>query len=170
MLTHQTGFKNWKRMTKNTLRFDWDPGTKMGYSGEGFLYQVRFLEKKLKKTFNMIAEEVLFVPEAMPYVYKNGFDNTMAWAYYPDSTWRKPRKLKSALGAGGLRITTEDYAKFILSIINNKKVSPDLRKEQFTISLNQYEHCQKHATVLLLAQKILVLAWGGTFMGLSRKK
>ncbi len=116
VLTHQTGFKNWRRMTNDKLRFERDPGLEMGYSGEGFLYLVRFLEGKFGKPFNKLAEEVLFVPEQMKnvsYVYQTGFEDRMAWPYFPDSNWREARKVETAFGAGGLRITAEDYAKFI---------------------------------------------------------
>ncbi|GAA4271196.1 serine hydrolase domain-containing protein [Aquimarina gracilis] len=149
VLTHQTGFKNWRRMTGGKLQFEWNPGTKMGYSGEGFLYLVKYLENKLKKPFNQIAKEVLFIPEEMhsaSYVYQDGFDNKMAWPYFPNSVWQEPRKVENASGAGGLRITTQDYAKFVVSILNNNRVSSQLRKEQFTISLNQFEHCRKSST------------------------
>lgn len=149
VLTHQTGFKNWRRMTNGKLRFEWQPGTEMGYSGEGFLYLVRFLEKKLKKPFNEIAKEVLFIPEEMhsaSYVYQEGFDRKMAWPYFPNSVWQEPRKVENASGAGGLRITTKDYAKFVVSIFNNNRVTSQLRKEQFTISLNQFEHCRQSST------------------------
>ncbi|MEM1336735.1 MAG: serine hydrolase domain-containing protein [Bacteroidota bacterium] len=149
VLTHQTGFKNWRRMTDGKLRFERDPGTEMGYSGEGFLYLVRFLEGKLGKPFNQLAEEVLFEPEQIQnasYVYQKRFENKMAWAYFPDGNWRESRKVESAFGAGGLRITAEDYAKFILSILNEDRVTSKLRTEQFSISLNQFSHCQKKAT------------------------
>ncbi len=150
VLTHQTGFKNWRYMTGGKLQFEWTPGTKMGYSGEGFRYLVRFLEKKLGKPFNEIAQEVLFTPTGMQnacFTYQEWCKDRLAWSYLPDSTWSAPRKVENALGAGGLRITAEDYAKFILSVMNDTKVSDQLREEQFTVSLNQYEHCKKSATV-----------------------
>ncbi|MEM8908889.1 MAG: serine hydrolase domain-containing protein, partial [Bacteroidota bacterium] len=149
VLTHQTGFKNWRRMTDNKLRFDRMPGTKMGYSGEGFLYLVRFLEQKLEKPFNEIAQDVLFDPEEMQhssFVYQDWLAGRMAWPYFPDGVWREPLKVENPFGAGGLRITAKDYSKFLLAIINGNKVNKALRKEQFTISLNQYEHCRTSAT------------------------
>jgi CubicO group peptidase (beta-lactamase class C family) len=45
-LSHQTGFTNWRYQTKGVLTFQWEPGTKTGYSGEGFDYAARFAEKK----------------------------------------------------------------------------------------------------------------------------
>ncbi len=45
------------------------------------------------------------------------------------------------MGAGGLRTTTRDYAKFLLAVMDNEHVSEDLRRAQFQISRNQYEKC-----------------------------
>lgn len=45
-LSHQTGFTNWRYQTKGVLTFQWQPGAKTGYSGEGFDYVARFAEKK----------------------------------------------------------------------------------------------------------------------------
>jgi CubicO group peptidase (beta-lactamase class C family) len=45
-LSHQTGFTNWRRQTNNVLTFQWQPGTRTGYSGEGFQYVARFVEKR----------------------------------------------------------------------------------------------------------------------------
>ena len=39
-LSHQTGFLNWRRMSKSgKLAFVFDPGTGFGYSGEGYNYR-----------------------------------------------------------------------------------------------------------------------------------
>jgi len=151
VLTHQTGFKNWRRMTGGKLRFVRDPGLEMGYSGEGFQYLARFMEEKLDQSFNDIANDVLFGPEGMENSAvedQDWYSGRLAWPYFPEGKWMEPFPLKKAfIGAGGLRTTTEDYAKFILSIMYGDKVSKDLRKEQFEISLNQNERCLESATV-----------------------
>lgn len=149
MLTHQTGFKNWRRMTDGVLRFEWEPGSQMGYSGEGFQYLVRFVERKLKRPFNEIAQELLFVPAGMTnsaMVRQDWYAGHLAWPLFPDGEWRESGSPIEAFGAGGMRTTSQDYAKFIISIMNNEAVSSELRKEQFQISLNQYEQCLEVAT------------------------
>src|SRR6266852_3929780 len=40
-LSHQTGFANW-RDQNGVLKFQWQPGTSTGYSGEGYDYVARF--------------------------------------------------------------------------------------------------------------------------------
>lgn len=147
-LTHETGFKNWRYQTEGKLRFERDPGTQMGYSGEGLLYLVRFLEKKLNKPFNQIAQEVLFDPLAMKnasFVKQDWYQGRLAWPKSPEDEWREPRVRDEAIGAGGLHTTSEDYARFIISIMSGDGVSNDLRNEQFTIARNQYAECIRSA-------------------------
>ena len=52
VLSHQTGFPNWRWMNKdNQLNFEFDPGTKYQYSGEGFEYLRKAIENKFHKIF-----------------------------------------------------------------------------------------------------------------------
>src|ERR1700683_1690337 len=64
-LSHQTGFANWRRMTGGVLKIRWEPGTKTGYSGEGYNYLGRFAEKKMAKPFDALAHEIVFDPIGM---------------------------------------------------------------------------------------------------------
>jgi len=59
-LSHQTGFPNWRDQAKGGLKFQWEPGTKTGYSGEGYDYVARFAEKKLGRSFETLAQEYVF--------------------------------------------------------------------------------------------------------------
>lgn len=136
-------------MTKGVLQFVDDPGSKMGYSGEGFQYLVRFVARKLNRPFNEIASEVLFEPLKMnnsALVEQDWYHGRLAWPKFPDGTWAEPFVRKKALGAGGLHTTSVDYAKFLIGIMQNEGVSETARREQFTISLNQRSHCLKSAT------------------------
>ena len=64
-LSHQTGFANWRRMTGGVLKIRWEPGTQTGYSGEGYNYVGRFVEKKMAKPFDALAQEIVFDPIGM---------------------------------------------------------------------------------------------------------
>src|SRR5205085_5351409 len=46
-LSHRTGFANWRRETEGKLQFKFDPGTQYTYSGEGFQYASRYVQRKL---------------------------------------------------------------------------------------------------------------------------
>ena len=59
-LSHQTGFTNWRYQTNNVLKFQWEPGTSFGYSGEGFDYVAHFAEKRTGEPFEELAREEVF--------------------------------------------------------------------------------------------------------------
>lgn len=66
VLTHQTGFPNWRYLTEaNKLGFQFDPGTRYQYSGEGFEYLRKAIEIKLEKTLEELVQELLFTPAEM---------------------------------------------------------------------------------------------------------
>jgi CubicO group peptidase (beta-lactamase class C family) len=66
VLSHQTGFPNWRRsMPRKRLGFLFDPGTKLGYSGEGFEYLRHALEHKYGRTLQQLSDSILFQPLGM---------------------------------------------------------------------------------------------------------
>jgi len=64
-LSHQTGFANWRRMTGGVLKIRWKPGTQIGYSGEGYNYVGAFAERKLARSFDALAQEMVLDPIGM---------------------------------------------------------------------------------------------------------
>lgn len=66
VLTHQTGFPNWRRdHPDGKLAFEFQPGTKYQYSGEGYEYLRRALEHKFGKPLDKLADSLLFKPLGM---------------------------------------------------------------------------------------------------------
>jgi CubicO group peptidase (beta-lactamase class C family) len=66
VLTHQTGFPNWRWLTKSKkLEFVNEPGTKYQYSGEGFEYLRKALEQKFKRPIEELANDLIFKPLQM---------------------------------------------------------------------------------------------------------
>ena len=63
-LSHQTGFANWRRMTKEVLTFNFQPGTQSRYSGEGYFYVARFAQNKVQKPFDQLAQQYVLVLSA----------------------------------------------------------------------------------------------------------
>ncbi|MEL6538076.1 MAG: serine hydrolase domain-containing protein, partial [Bacteroidota bacterium] len=63
LLSHQSGFANWRWMEEDEkLRFQFDPGTQFGYSGEGYEYLRRSLEAKQQSGFRSLVQENVFDP------------------------------------------------------------------------------------------------------------
>jgi CubicO group peptidase (beta-lactamase class C family) len=146
VLSHQTGFPNW-RDGKLTFRFE--PGTEYHYSGEGFVYLARALERKFKKTLQQLADSLLFKPIGMKdtrYCWNKNVDESR-FAFGHDSQGKiVPRswtvgEIASAEGAASSLITTvEDYCKFGIYVMNgaglSQKLYDDMVKPQ--VNLNKY--------------------------------
>jgi CubicO group peptidase (beta-lactamase class C family) len=63
ILSHQTGFPNWRHESPTEkLGFLFDPGTRFGYSGEGFEYLRRALEHRFGRSLQQLSDSVLFRP------------------------------------------------------------------------------------------------------------
>ncbi|MES2110195.1 MAG: serine hydrolase domain-containing protein [Bacteroidota bacterium] len=72
VLSHQTGFPNWRSDNGGTkLKFNFEPGTASGYSGEGFEYLRRALEAKFHQSLAVLMDSLLFKPL--------GMNNTCYW-------------------------------------------------------------------------------------------
>ncbi|MDX1937436.1 MAG: serine hydrolase, partial [Flavihumibacter sp.] len=61
ILSHQTGFANWRYLNENKkLVFEFEPGTKFQYSGEGFEYLRKAMEVKFGKKLEQLADSLIF--------------------------------------------------------------------------------------------------------------
>lgn len=123
-LSHTTGFPNWREGSDDRdhppdgkLYLRWAPGTRWGYSGEGFSYLQRVVERLCGMPVGDYLADVVLRPLGMT-------DSTFAWpgadeprlAMGHDETRRarprfRPPEAKAA--AGGLFTTAPDYVRFL---------------------------------------------------------
>ncbi|WP_029270554.1 serine hydrolase [Flavobacterium sp. KJJ] len=139
VLSHQTGFPNWRYMNESKkLDFKFKPGTKYQYSGEGFEYLRKALEKKFHKTLDQLANELIFKPLKMDdtkFIWNDITDvSRYASNYDNKGNAYEPIKNKTANAADDLLTTIEDYGTFLCSVINSeglsKKVFDDMNTHQ----------------------------------------
>ena len=139
ILIHKTGLLNWAyEYDDDKLAFRHDPGAKYGYSGAGFMILANFLENKIGKPFPQIVREEVFDPLAM----KN--------ASIIQKPWMKGKVVQALLPKGGfdpefaldigywnsadeLFVTVEDYAKFLISVMDGEDVGPALSTERLRV-------------------------------------
>jgi CubicO group peptidase (beta-lactamase class C family) len=65
VLSHSSGFPNWRSEAGQQLSPQFEPGSRFQYSGEGFFYLQRILEEVTGKGFCAIADELVFRPLGM---------------------------------------------------------------------------------------------------------
>jgi len=147
ILSHQTGFANNRENNKiGKLVFEFEPGTKYQYSGEGYDYLRKVLEHKFETTIEELADSLIFKPLKMKdthFHWNNKTDETRYAKWHTNKGEMYPtKKHTTAHGADDLLTSIEDYSKFMVYIINGADLSKELQQEmvknQSRINENQY--------------------------------
>ena len=116
VLTHRTGFPNW-RSGKLDIKFT--PGTQVSYSGEGFVYLGKVVEHLTGKKLVDLCQEEVFTPLDIENAYLIwGEQVARATATGHDGVIPLPKwKPDHPNMAASLHIDAQDYAKFLIGII-----------------------------------------------------
>lgn len=173
ILTHQTGFPNWRN---GKLKFEFEPGTKSQYSGEGFEYLRKALESKFKKTLVQLSDSILFKPLGMKntrYFFDKDMDTTL-YAIPHDGQGDKIgisiSKDRSVNAAALLLTTIEDYSKFMIYVMNGAGLSPSLYNDMVRSHVKVKEHIARGlgwGLVFDLPNEEFVIEHGGSNMGVK---
>ena len=128
-LSHRTGFPNWRHQDGGRLRFKTEPGTALGYSGEGYEYAKRFIEKKIGAPFDTLAKRYVLKPFGMAqtsFTHQAWFENRIALPNGPEGTYRDPSFQPVASASDDLYTTVGDYAAFIVGVMNRSGLSANV--------------------------------------------
>lgn len=139
ILSHQTGFPNWRSSSPDhKLGFLFDPGTKFGYSGEGFEYLRRALEHRYARSMQQLSDSILFEPLHMS-------ETTFGWnpamdksrfAVGHDTSGRaieeELRPMNRANAADWLVTTIGDYSRFAEFVLSGATLPPALYADMLT--------------------------------------
>jgi CubicO group peptidase (beta-lactamase class C family) len=129
LLTHSSGLPNGGR----PLRLWFDPGTGWAYSGPGFAWLGHYVEKRTGLSLQEVVRREVFVPFGMTHstmVFDDSLEADGASAHTewgrPDPNTRPPAdRIGAANAAGSLRTTAEDYAKFLIAIMDGRGLKPE---------------------------------------------
>ena len=137
ILSHQSGFPNWRGNNKDgKLHFEFTPGTKYQYSGEGFEYLRKALEAKFKKPLDQLASERIFMPLHMTdtqFVWDEAkYGARYASNHHNDGNRYETVKRKSPNAADDLLTTVEDYGNFLVSVLNGDGLSESVYRDMVT--------------------------------------
>ncbi len=122
VLTHTTGLPNWgNRLLRS-------PGELYGYSGEGFLYLGRTLEKLTGMTLEELARKEIFEPLGMTrtsYVWNELYAANGASGHDRHGFSNPLRQRTDPNGGASLLTTAKDYATFLCAIMNDQLLEPE---------------------------------------------
>lgn len=134
VLSQRSGFPNWRYLRADKkLVFEFEPGKQFQYSGEGFEYLRKALEKKFHQPLEKLAAEVLFKPLQMSdthYTWDAKVDERR-YAVESDTNGRPLPfpKYHTANAAANLLTTVEDYGKFLVHVLDSAGLSPALYRQ-----------------------------------------
>lgn len=145
VLSHQTGFENWRWMEPNKkLSFHFAPGAQHKYSGEGFEYLRRALEKKLSTSIESLANDYLFEPADMKDTYfwwdEQVNEHRYAMNHDVNGVALPTDKYYQANAAANLLTTVEDYAKFLVYLMAQAEQMPEIYSDMIRPQVKIKEH------------------------------
>lgn len=134
VLSHQTGLPNWRNSTRGKmLYFEFDPGADYRYSGEGFEYLRKALERKFDASLEELADVLLFTPLDMhntSYRWVDGIGRSrFAFRHDRQGHIYKENLQAQANAAAGVLTTVADYSRFGIHVMNRAGLSPELYSE-----------------------------------------
>ncbi len=121
VLTHTTGLPNWGN------RLIREPGELYGYSGEGFLYLGRTIEKITGMSLDEFAQKEIFQPLGMSrtsYIWKDLYAENISPGHDRHGFVSQRGRRTEPNGGASLLTTALDYATFLCSIMNDQVLKP----------------------------------------------
>ena len=134
VLSHSSGLPNWGG---TPLEMVFDPEERFGYSGEGFVYLQKVVEKITRARLNELVTREVFGPLGMSrssYVWSEEYTEVMATGHSPmgDPLDKTRRAGGDGNTAWSLLTTSGDYAKFVAALLNRRGLEPATWDEMLT--------------------------------------
>jgi CubicO group peptidase (beta-lactamase class C family) len=122
VLSHTTGLPNWG---DDKLKLAFPPGERFSYSGEGFFYLQKVVEKITGTPLAELARREVFVPLGMTRSSYVWLDGPAAAGTDDDGNVAPIDHDQKANAAASLLTTAGDYARFVLAILSGQGLRPE---------------------------------------------
>lgn len=126
VLTHRSGLPNWGHLAPNgRLTFEFRPGEKVQYSGEGFELLRRTVESASGRPLEELARVHVFQPAGMTdtsYVYPAAKAVRIATRYDADGRAIVAKPHVAANGAANLMTSAGDYGRFLAYVMGGAEL------------------------------------------------
>lgn len=143
VLSHTSGFPNWRPAGK-PLVIHFTPAEKFSYSGEGFVYLQKVIERLSGQSLNDFMKKQVFEPLGMTsssFAWQPAFDALTAVGHNSAGAATPKGKPAEGNAAGGLHTTAVDYAKFVIAIMNGTGLKQATADEMLTMQIKLNPDC-----------------------------
>lgn len=136
VLCHQTGLPNWgQRDSTGHFNLLFPPGTKFGYSGEGYEYLKRVIEHITGKNISQILSEELLIPLQLEDFYFKGSEYVKKISAHGHFDLKPSaiRFIEKPMMAFSLFTEARAFSNFMLALRNKKGLKSDTYDEMLRI-------------------------------------
>lgn len=143
ILSQSSGLPNWRNGT-TPLKTYFPPGERFSYSGEGFVWLQRVVEKVTGQPLNEVMTRLVFEPLNMgrsSYVWRPDFEADYARPHDAQGvpgTKQRPSRAKSA---ATLHTTAADYERFLQAVLSGAHLKPETAKQWLQPQIGLRQRC-----------------------------
>jgi CubicO group peptidase (beta-lactamase class C family) len=170
VLTHRTGFPNWRWMNPDgKLNIRFTPGTAYNYSGEGFEYLKMVIEKITGKKVEQVLQEEVIEPIGLYHTFFSKNDSLQRMvAYGHFDGLPSNNELPDSPGmAYSMHTEANIFTKFMLYLLEQKGLKPDtyneMLKKQSDFNYDPKEEKPRTPAYMGMSLEIRETPFGKTF-------
>jgi CubicO group peptidase (beta-lactamase class C family) len=146
ILSHTSGFPNRANRTlkDGPLRIHFSPGSRFSYSGEGFVYLQKVIEKITQQPLQEFMNQSVFRPlklDSSSFTWSDRFQARLSQGFDSDGAPSPREKYLHANAAYTLYTSISDYSKFIAAILNDSCFDNDPFQEMLRSQINVNPNC-----------------------------
>jgi CubicO group peptidase (beta-lactamase class C family) len=127
VLSHTTGFPNWRPRGDKILKMYFSPGSRFSYSGEGFVYLSKVVEQITGESQQAFIKRTVFDPldmKSTDLVWRSEYESLKTFTHDWVGGMSGRGKPDKANAAASLQTTANDYAKFVIAMLNGVGLKP----------------------------------------------
>jgi CubicO group peptidase (beta-lactamase class C family) len=142
VLSHTTGFPNWRPRGDKTLKIHFTPGDRFSYSGEGFVYLARVVEHITGESLDVFMKKAVLDPLGMKsssFIWIDNYETLKTFSHNSLGAVSGRNKPEKANAAASLHTTATDYARFVAAIIKGAGLKPATARMMLTPQISVAE-------------------------------
>ena len=143
VLSQSSGLPNW-RSNATPLKTYFPPGERFSYSGEGFVWLQRVVEKITGQSLNEVVTRLVFDPLEMKqssFIWRADFETDYAGPHDAQSAPGKKWRPAKPTSASSLHTTAADYARFLQAVLSGARLNPGTAKQWLDPQVRLRQHC-----------------------------
>ncbi|WP_205513257.1 serine hydrolase [Longitalea arenae] len=170
VLTHRTGFPNWRWMNADQkLNITFTPGTSFGYSGEGFEYLKLVVEKITGKKVEQVLQEEVIEPIGLYHTFfskNDSLQRMVAYGHYDGRPSKNDLPEQPGM-AYSMHTEAKIFTRFMLNLLEQKGLKPQtydtILSKHSEYNFDDSSKKPKVPTYMGMSLEIRETPWGRSF-------